>query len=374
MPPLKSPTGPFAPAPGGAPGGQVTVPGGGASLPTTVLNAYLRAQASVGRGDPGCHLPWQLLAAIGQVESGQARGGAVDANGTTTSPILGPVLDGNGFANITDTDHGRYDGDTVHDRAVGPMQFIPSTWQTWGADGNGDGVADPNNVYDAALAAAHYLCADGRDLAVPADMDRAILGYNHSQEYLSLVRAWYEHFVRGGDAVGVPDRPGAPAPGIAPSPAPAGPQPQPTTGGGGSTASPGALGAPGNVHARGSLGTPPKVSPGHSPLPTPTIVATLPPTTPTPTPTATGTPTPTATPTPTPSCPTDSPSPSPSGGASPSPTPTPTPTPTGTATPTPSPTPDPCATATPTPDPSSTTPAPEATGATATGAAVSAGA
>ncbi|NUQ97311.1 MAG: lytic transglycosylase domain-containing protein, partial [Streptomyces sp.] len=168
LPPLNTAQGPFAPVPGGAPGGHVTVPSGGTGLPTTVLNAYLRAQESVAQSDPGCHLPWQLLAAIGQVESGQARDGAVDANGTTYTPILGPVLDGNGFANIGDTDHGRYDGDPVHDRAVGPMQFIPSTWETWGVDGNGDGVADPNNVYDAALAAAHYLCADGRDLSVPA--------------------------------------------------------------------------------------------------------------------------------------------------------------------------------------------------------------
>ena len=64
------------------------------------------------RSKPGCNLPWQLLAAIGKVESGQARGGNVDANGTTITPILGPVLDGNGFARITDTDNGAYDGDT----------------------------------------------------------------------------------------------------------------------------------------------------------------------------------------------------------------------------------------------------------------------
>ena len=142
-------------------------------------------------------MPWQLLAAIGKVESGQARGGKVDAAGTTFSPILGPVLNGVGFANISDTDNGAYDGDSTHDRAVGPMQFIPSTWATWGQDGNGDGRKDPNNIYDAALAAGRYLCADGRDLAVKSDLDRAILGYNHSQEYLNTVLSWFEYYKRG---------------------------------------------------------------------------------------------------------------------------------------------------------------------------------
>ncbi|WP_333771097.1 lytic transglycosylase domain-containing protein, partial [Streptomyces sp. IBSBF 2435] len=223
LPPLNTPTGPPLVTPTATPGGSsVSVPSGSAGLPATVLAAYQRAEASVAQSDPGCHLPWQLLAAIGQVESGQARGGAVDADGTTYRPILGPVLNGVGFANISDTDGGRYDGDAVHDRAVGPMQFIPSTWERWGADGNGDGTADPDNVYDAALAAAHYLCADGRDLAVPQQMDRAILGYNHSQAYLDLVRSWYGHFMQGG-AVSVPDRPGTPGAPVSPTGTPSAP-------------------------------------------------------------------------------------------------------------------------------------------------------
>jgi hypothetical protein len=344
MPPLNTPTGPLAPS-SGTTDTTVTVPGGGASLPTTVLSAYLRAQSSVAAGDPGCHLPWQLLAAIGQVESGQARGGAVDANGTTYQPILGPVLDGDGFADITDTDGGRYDGDPVHDRAVGPMQFIPSTWRTWGVDGNGDGVADPNNVFDAALAAAHYLCADGRDLAVAGDMDRAILGYNHSQAYLDLVRAWYEHFVKGG-AVGVPDASGTPSPVIpkpkpssSPSPsASASPSPSPTTSGTGSTSpspttsptSP--TGTPSGSPTGTSTGTPTTSPTGGRPSGSPTTGEP-----------STGTTTPTTPPSTSPSCPAD---------------PTPTPTDSGTATPSPtasgtaSPSPDPCSTDTTSPSPS----------------------
>ncbi|WP_198547516.1 lytic transglycosylase domain-containing protein [Streptomyces jeddahensis] len=180
---------------------------GGGALPATVFAAYRHAESELARTAPGCHLRWQLLAAIGQVESGQARGGRVTADGTTRAPILGPRLDGNGFALIRDSDGGAYDGDTVYDRAVGPMQFIPSTWAAWGADGNGDGRADPHNIYDAALAAGRYLCAGGRDLSQPGDLDRAILGYNHSRAYLRTVRAWFAYFLEGHQVV--PDDPAA---------------------------------------------------------------------------------------------------------------------------------------------------------------------
>ncbi|MFI0728744.1 lytic transglycosylase [Streptomyces sp. NPDC021225] len=195
LPPLQKP---------GKPGTSIDLPGlpdkkatAEAGIPATVLDAYKKAEAALKESKPGCNLPWQLLAAIGKVESGQARGGRVDAEGTTFTPILGPVLNGNGFARITDTDGGAYDGDTTHDRAVGPMQFIPSTWATWGRDGNGDGEKNPNNIYDAALAAGAYLCASGRDLSVKDHLDRAILGYNHSQEYLATVLSWFEYYKKG---------------------------------------------------------------------------------------------------------------------------------------------------------------------------------
>ncbi|MBT2394840.1 lytic transglycosylase domain-containing protein [Streptomyces sp. ISL-100] len=177
-----------------------------AALPGTVLAAYRKAEAALAQSAPGCDLRWQLLAAIGQVESGQARGGRVDADGTTYAPIIGPQLNGRGFAQIRDTDGGAYDRDTSYDHAVGPMQFIPSTWARWGADGNGDGSADPHNVYDAALAAGRYLCAGGRDLSRAQDLDSAILSYNRSREYLRVVLSWYGYF-RDGHQV-VPDRSG----------------------------------------------------------------------------------------------------------------------------------------------------------------------
>ncbi|WP_037906015.1 lytic transglycosylase domain-containing protein [Actinacidiphila yeochonensis] len=357
LPPLNTPTGPVAASSGGQ-DTTVTVPAGGATLPTTVLAAYERAQELIAKSDPGCELPWQLLAAIGQVESGQARGGAVDANGTTYQPILGPVLNGDGFADITDTDGGQYDGDAVHDRAVGPMQFIPSTWRTWGADGNNDGVANPNNIYDAALAAGHYLCADGRDLAVPADMDQAILGYNHSDAYLDLVRSWYEHFVNGGVVQGpdksgsagptipapapVPSTPATTSPSASPSPSSspsASPKPSPTkTAGGSASPSPSASSSPTGTPTGSPSDSPTGGQPSSSPT---TGEPSSDPTTPTDPPTTPGCPTDPATPTPTDS-----------GQASPSPSPTDS----GSA----SPTPDPCATDTTSPTPSDSPSASEA--------------
>lgn len=212
----------------GQPDGDAEAPAKtAAALPAGVFAAYRRAQELLSREAPGCRLRWQLLAAIGQVESGQARGGRVASDGTTVTPILGPRLDGVAYALIRDTDGGAHDADTTYDRAVGPMQFIPSTWARWGADGNGDGRRDPNNVFDAALAAGRYLCAGGRDLSVPAELDRAILGYNRSAAYLRTVRAWYAYFLDGHRVVpdgsaGSPVRPEpAPAPGKPDNPAPA---------------------------------------------------------------------------------------------------------------------------------------------------------
>ena len=254
LPPLQSPN--PEPSPGGT--GPIGAGEAEAGIPATVLDAYKKAEASLRESKPGCNLPWQLLAAIGKVESGQARGGRVDASGTTYSPILGPKLDGNGFALISDTDNGAYDGDSGYDRAVGPMQFIPSTWAWAGRDGNGDGKKDPNNVYDAALAAGHYLCRFDHDMSVQAQMNASILSYNNSTAYLNTVLSWLEYYRKGthevpdgtgslpshssDDSSGAgpspspsPSTPATPKPDTTkPKPKPTSPKPSPSTPGGGS--------------------------------------------------------------------------------------------------------------------------------------------
>jgi membrane-bound lytic murein transglycosylase B len=172
-------------------------------IPTMVLKAYQLAATRLATEQPACHLPWWILAGIGHTESGHAESGRLYADGTTRGRILGPALDGTLADNaiITDTDHGAYDGDLAYDRAVGPMQFIPSTWVHWAADGNHDGKRDPNNIFDATLAAGRYLCADGRDLATMPGLQAAVLAYNHSQAYLDTVLAWGLAYRSGASAI-----------------------------------------------------------------------------------------------------------------------------------------------------------------------------
>ena len=184
------------------------LPGADVAIPAQALAAYHVAARWAAGYAPGCGLPWTVLAGIGKVESdhGRSLGAAarVDPRGDVTPPILGPRLDGHaGTAAIPDSDRGRLDGDTRWDRAVGPMQFLPSTWRSVGRDGNGDGVADPNNLVDAAVTAAAYLCLDaGGSFADPAAAHRAIFGYNHSWPYVTTVLAWAARYGAAGAAVG----------------------------------------------------------------------------------------------------------------------------------------------------------------------------
>ena len=93
------------------------------------------------------------------------------------------------LALILDSDGGSLDQDTTFDRAVGPMQFIPSTWRLYEADGNLDGNSDPQNIYDAALASGRYLCAATQTMATPSGRERGFFAYNHDRDYSALVEA-----------------------------------------------------------------------------------------------------------------------------------------------------------------------------------------
>lgn len=158
-------------------------------IPPRALRAYVAAAGMANTAAPACGIGWNTVAAVGLVESahGALGGGRLTASGEVTGPIVGPGLNGDGFAAIADTDGGALDGDPLWDRAVGPMQFIPSTWKLAGQDANGDGVADPHNIDDAALSAAGYLCAGGRDLTTAQGWNDAIWSYNQSGIYLGQV-------------------------------------------------------------------------------------------------------------------------------------------------------------------------------------------
>ena len=104
-------------------------------------------------------VPWQVLAAINKVESNFGLN-------------MGPSSAG----------------------AIGWMQFMPSTWERWGVDADGDGIANPWSPEDAIAAAARYLAASGG----ASDISRAVLSYNHAQWYVDEVLQLAQSFGTGG--------------------------------------------------------------------------------------------------------------------------------------------------------------------------------
>jgi hypothetical protein len=160
-------------------------------IPAAALAAYQRAAQVIDGADASCNLQWPLIAAIGRVESDHGRygGNVLSADGVSTPGIYGIPLDGtNGTQKISDTDAGQYDNDRIWDRAVGPMQFIPSTWSVVGVDGDGDGKRNPQDIDDASLATAVYLCSGTENLSTDKGVDAAVYRYNHSNEYVNLVK------------------------------------------------------------------------------------------------------------------------------------------------------------------------------------------
>lgn len=213
-------------------------------LSIVTVDAYIRAAQR-----SSCSVDWALLAGIGRIESNHGRlgGASVSRSGQVSTTILGPLLDGgetereaangrqtdepsqavtevaqagrraaqaaagsslwnllrssgdganvdealadqgNGFAVVIDSDGGRLDGNDQWDRAIGPMQFLPETWSKWATDGNGDGVSDPHNLYDAAAAAGRFLCDLSRTRS--PSPSSFVLGYNASTSYVRSVLA-----------------------------------------------------------------------------------------------------------------------------------------------------------------------------------------
>jgi membrane-bound lytic murein transglycosylase B len=172
----------------GVPGALSTLSTNG--IPSAALYAYHHAETLLADADPECRLPWNLVAAIGRVESnhGRIQGNSLTAEGVTTPGIIGVALDGTkGSEKVADTDKGQFDQDTEFDRPIGPFQILPSIWKTTAVDSDNDGKEDPQDIDDAATTAGVFLCSGPGDLSTPAGARSAVQRYNSTESYVDLV-------------------------------------------------------------------------------------------------------------------------------------------------------------------------------------------
>jgi murein DD-endopeptidase MepM/ murein hydrolase activator NlpD len=140
--------------------GQISTPTPISTPPAVPQSLNFQQLVALWQGAGSAYvIPWEVLASINKVESNFGRN-------------MGPSSAG----------------------AVGWMQFMPSTWERWGLDANGDGVADPWNPEDAIYAAARYLSAAGGT----QDISRGVFAYNHAQWYVDEVLQLAHTFGSGG--------------------------------------------------------------------------------------------------------------------------------------------------------------------------------
>jgi membrane-bound lytic murein transglycosylase B len=184
------------------PAGVVNSPGT-LRIPAMALSAYRNAERMMAAAYPGCGVSWNLLAGIGRIESMHANGGATDARGTAVRPIYGPALDGTLPGNEVIVQSRTADRVT-YARAMGPMQFLPGTWSRYASDGDGDGKADVQNLFDSSLATARYLCSGNLNLRDPSQVMASILRYNNSVAYARNVLGWAAAYATGVVPVDLP--------------------------------------------------------------------------------------------------------------------------------------------------------------------------
>jgi membrane-bound lytic murein transglycosylase B len=207
--PVTTPSLPALPKPPSRPADQLADWAGRVApvvdIPVVALEAYGYAELLTKRDDPGCHLGWTTLAGVGEVEShhGQLNGAVLLPNGRSRPEILGPPLDGkNGNALVPDTDAGAYDGDPTYDRAMGPMQLLPSVWAIYAADADGDGILDVYDIDDASLALARMLCAGNEDLNQLSGWNAAIGRLHPGETYAKAVFTAADHYGQLSKSIG----------------------------------------------------------------------------------------------------------------------------------------------------------------------------
>jgi membrane-bound lytic murein transglycosylase B len=174
-------------------------------IPERALAAYAGASLAKAASMPECGLAWNTLAGIGATESDHGRhgGSAVEPDGSVVPPIYGvPLAGGDGVEHVPDSDGGTLDGDTEFDRAVGPFQLIPQTWRNWHTDASGDGVEDPHNIDDAAMATANYLCRVSIHIDTEAGWIAAVSGFNSPQSYRDTVARYAVRYAEASASAG----------------------------------------------------------------------------------------------------------------------------------------------------------------------------
>lgn len=166
----------------GAPGAISTLSTNG--IPSAALYAYHRAETLLAGADGACRLPWNLVAAIGRVESnhGRAQGSALNANGLATPAIFGTTK-----KTVQDSDSGKFDRNSGNDVPVGPMGLLPEVLNTTLVDADSDGTIDPQDIDDSATATGVFLCSGIGDLSTEDGARAAVQRFNSDKDYVDLV-------------------------------------------------------------------------------------------------------------------------------------------------------------------------------------------
>ena len=178
----------------------------GVRIPPMALSAYRKAEQTMAAAAPGCGVSWSLLAGIGRIE---APPGANIRQ--TDAPAWHASMRGNAGGRPA--------------QAMGPMKLLPGTWSRFASDGDGDGNSDPQNLFDAALTTARYLCSGGLNLRNEAQAVTAVLRYNNSMAFAQNVLGWAAAYATGFAPLILPPISGA-VPRLGPGQLPAGPGPR----------------------------------------------------------------------------------------------------------------------------------------------------
>lgn len=158
-------------------------------IPSPAVAAYRRSEVIMAEADTDCGVEWTTVAAIGLVVSNHGRRWLthLDSAGEARPRIIGPVLLDNDSQSVADSDGGVLDGDLMNDRVVGPMHLAPTRWRTVSVDADNDGVRNPQDIDDAALATAILLCSFGTNLKDPSQRTNAIERLNPQPAFIALV-------------------------------------------------------------------------------------------------------------------------------------------------------------------------------------------